>query len=62
VLIAAAETVSYFLRAFPLTLNFAAWYAGSGMTALLAVLALAGYAFYTSLGGQKVFEKKLLEE
>ena len=32
------------------------------MIAVLAVLALAVFAFYTSLGGQKVFAGKLLEE
>jgi hypothetical protein len=26
------------------------------------IVALAGYTFYTSLGGQKLFEGKLLEE
>jgi hypothetical protein len=56
-----AFIASYLLRAFPLTLNFSAWYAGTGMIALLAVLALAVYGFHTSLGGQKVFEGTLLE-
>ncbi|MFN0120590.1 MAG: serine/threonine-protein kinase, partial [Blastocatellia bacterium] len=50
------------LRNFPFTTNFSAWYAGTGILALLAVLALAIWAFYTSLGGQKVFAGKLLEE
>jgi hypothetical protein len=45
-----------------ITTDFSAWYAGSSLFTLLAVLALAGYAFYTSLGGQKVFKGKLLEE
>jgi hypothetical protein len=29
---------------------------------MFLVTALAGYAFYTSLGGQKVFKGKLLED
>ncbi|MCI0352191.1 MAG: serine/threonine protein kinase, partial [Acidobacteriales bacterium] len=37
---------------FPVTLNFSMWYAGIGLAPLVAVLALAVFAFYTSLGGQ----------
>ena len=51
-----------FLTGFPLTLNFSAWYAGIGLIGPLAVLVLGGFAFHTSLGGQKVFEGKLLED
>ena len=54
--------VNYALSVFPVTLNFSAWYAGTGLVPLIAVLALAGFAFYTSLGGQKMFSGKLLEE
>jgi hypothetical protein len=50
------------LIAFPITANITAWYASSGMFAVGVVLLLAGFAFYTSLGGQKVFEGRLLEE
>jgi hypothetical protein len=45
-----------------LSAHFSAWYAGSTFFFLAALLALALYAFYTSLGGQKVFSGKLLEE
>ncbi len=58
----AALLASYFLRAFPVTLDFSTWYASSGMLALLTVLALACFAFYAALGGQKVFAGKLLDE
>jgi serine/threonine-protein kinase len=54
--------VGIVLGNFPITLNFSAWYVGTGILPLLFVLALAVLAFYTSLGGQKVFEGKLLEE
>lgn len=54
--------VSDLLQSVPLTTDFSIWYAGSALAVLLAVLALAGYAFHTSLGGQKVFVGKLLEE
>jgi serine/threonine-protein kinase len=45
-----------------ITTDLSAWYAGSSLAVLLAVLALAVVAFRTALGGQKVFEGKLLEE
>jgi serine/threonine-protein kinase len=50
------------LHNFPVTLNFSVWYAGIGVAPLIAVLALAVFAFYTSLGGQKVFQGSLLED
>ncbi len=46
----------------PLTTNFSVWYAGSSILGMVALLMLAGYAFHTSLGGQKVFTGKLLDE
>lgn len=59
-------TIGYFVSELlgnvPLTTDFSAWYGGYALAALLAVLALAGYAFHTSLGGQKLFTGKLLEE
>jgi hypothetical protein len=61
-----AVAVFYFtgiaLIHFPVTLNFSVWYAGIGLAPLVAVLALAVFAFYTSLGGQKVFQGSLLED
>ncbi len=50
------------LHNFPVTLNFSVWYAGIGLAPLVAMLALAVFAFYTSLGGQKVFQGSLLED
>ncbi len=54
--------VTLLLFSVPTTTDFSAWYAGSSLAVLLAVLALAALAFHTSLGGQKVFEGKLLNE
>jgi hypothetical protein len=54
--------VSEFLVSVPLTTDFSIWYAGSALAVLFAVLSLAGYALHTSLGGQKVFAGKLLDE
>ena len=46
----------------PLTAKFSAWYAGNAWFVAAVLLALAIYAFYTSLGGQKVFAGNLLDE
>ena len=45
-----------------ITTNLSAWYASNGLLAAGVLLVLAIYAFHTSLGGQKVFTGKLLEE
>jgi len=52
----------YMLNYFPVTLNFSVWYAGIGLAPIVAVLALAVFAFYTSLGEQKLFQGSLLED
>jgi len=62
VALTSANFASFALRSFPVTLNFSVWYTGIGLTPLVAVLALAVFAFYTSLGGQKVFQGSLLED
>ncbi len=45
-----------------ITTDLSAWYGGASLAMMIVVLALAIYAFHTSLGGQKVFAGKLLEE
>jgi len=62
VAVAVATFVNLALNNFPVTLNFSMWYAGIGLAPIVAVLALAVFAFYTSLGGQKVFQGSLLED
>jgi hypothetical protein len=62
VMLASAMLLSYGLQNFPVTLDFSVWYAGTGLAPLVLLLALAVFAFYTSLGGQKVFKGSLLEE
>ena len=53
----------FFLTAFyPMTTDFSAWYASSTVFALTIVLGLVIYGFYTSLGGQRVFGGKLLND
>ena len=50
------------LVSFPITSDFSAWYAEGTFFVLGVILITSGYGFYTSLGGQKVFAGKLLEE
>ena len=44
--------VSTIVPDFPMTLDFSAWYSGSTMMALAAVLALAGFAFHIAQTGR----------
>jgi len=39
-----------------------AWYAAGFLIDLLLLVALAGYAFYVSLAGQRMFGGKLFED
>jgi hypothetical protein len=41
----------------PLTPDLSAWYAGAGLVGVAAVAVLAGYGFFTSLGGRPLFAK-----
>ncbi len=59
---AAAIYTEHLLRGAPITTDFSAWYATNTFVILAAILALAAYAFHTSLGGQKLFERNFLEE
>lgn len=47
---------------FPLTTEIGAWYATDFVIAAILCLALAGYGFYISLGGQSVFGGQLLDD
>lgn len=46
----------------PLTVNLSAWYAPTSFAVVLVVLALAIYAFRTSLGEQRLFGEGLLQD
>jgi hypothetical protein len=50
------------LLAFPITAQFSAWYSKIGLTGLALLLAMALYAFHTSLGGQPLFGRAALED
>jgi len=47
---------------YPITTELTAWYATDFIIGLVICIALAAFAFYTSLGGQKLLSGKLLEE
>jgi hypothetical protein len=50
------------LNLFPITTQLSAWHSGIGLTGLVILLALALYAFHTSLGGQPLFGHARLED
>jgi len=53
--------VEQVLRTFPLTTHLPAWYAKSAVLAMLSVLALAVYAFHTTLAGRPLWRDELQE-
>jgi serine/threonine-protein kinase len=55
----AAVFVHLLLRSFPLTTHLSAWYAKSAVLAMLSVLALAVYAFHTTLAGRPLWRDEL---
>jgi len=46
----------------PITTDLHIWYSGMCFFSLVFFVALAAYGFYISLGGQKLFEGKLLDD
>jgi len=59
---AAAILFINLLRSFPITTQVSSWYFGIGLAGLVLLLGLAGYGFYTSLGGQPLFGGASLED
>jgi hypothetical protein len=49
------------LLSVPYTFDFSNWYATSALAVLLSFVAIAGWGFYTSLGGQKLFHEDLFQ-
>jgi hypothetical protein len=47
---------------YPMTTELAAWYANDFVIGLIICVALAAFAFYTSLGGQRLLAAKMLED
>ncbi len=58
----ASVALSFSEIAWMMSSNLSAWYASNTILVFALLLGLAIYAFHTSLGGQKVFAGKLLEE
>ena len=54
----AAFTVDMLAKC-PFTADFSAWYMGTTLLALLSVVALAGWGFYHSLGGEPVWKVEM---
>ena len=46
---------------YPVTLDFAAWFAGGGIFALLVVGGIAVWAFRAALAGRPLFKSALLD-
>ena len=44
-----------------LTWDFQQWYAGSSLITMIGALAVAGWAFYTSLAGRSLFKDSVLD-
>ena len=59
---AVGYSVQGVLRSLPITTHLDAWYAGDGLVGLALLVGLAGYAFYTSLGGQPLFGRLALDD
>jgi hypothetical protein len=59
--LAVALFIANVLLNLPYTLDLSIWYASSAFTVLLSFVALALWAFYTSLGGQRLWKEGLLE-
>jgi len=49
------------LLSVPMTASLSSWYAGSTVFAFLTLLALAAWAFHTSLGGRRLWSEALFE-
>jgi len=56
------SSVMVFSITFPIAAPLSAWYSGIGLTGLALLLALAIYAFHTSLGGQPMFGRASMED
>jgi serine/threonine-protein kinase len=56
----AMQLFTLLFAVFPITPNFSAWYAQGSIVAIAIALAIAGFGFYTSLAGQKIFREEML--
>jgi serine/threonine-protein kinase len=61
IVLAAAIFTANVLLNLPYSLDFSTWYAAHAAAIVAAFVALAGWGFYTSLGGQKVWKDDIFE-
>jgi hypothetical protein len=61
VVLAAAIFTANILLNLPYSLDFSIWYAAHAAAMVAGCLALAGWGFYASLGGQKVWKDELFD-
>jgi serine/threonine-protein kinase len=61
VALAAGILTANLLLSVPVTGSLSSWYAGSSVFAVLTLLALAAWAFHTSLGGRRLWSEALFE-
>jgi hypothetical protein len=59
--LAVAVFVANLMLNSPITLDFSRWYATAAMSVPVGMLAIAAWAFYTALGGQKLIKDEVAE-
>ena len=60
--VAVGNLVLYVLNQMPMGIDLTAWHSNYMIAALVGFIAIAAWAFHTSLGGQKLFKGSLLED
>ena len=58
----AAFFINHLMVFFPVTSQFTAWYATDFVLALIILMALVLWSFYTSLAGQPLFRSALADD
>ncbi len=61
IVLAMATFTANVLLNVPFTLDFSEWYATNAVWVVLSIIALAGWGFYTSLAGQRLFKEERFE-
>ena len=61
IVLAVAIFTANVLLSLPYSLDFSNWYAAHTASIVVGFIALAAWAFYTSLGGQKMWKDDLFE-
>jgi hypothetical protein len=59
---AAGILTANLLLTVPVPVSLTSWYAGAAVFVFATILGLAGWGFYTSLGGQKLWKGDIFDE